>query len=62
MAVKVTTKWNKPIGDFKAIEQREMFRAIDYWKPEGTSLIYFRLDRYNVRTVAESEIVSIEEV
>ena len=60
--IKVTTKWDKPIGDFKAIEQRETFRAIDYWKPEGTSLVYFRLDRYNVKTVAESEIVSIVEV
>ena len=58
----VTRKWNKPIGDFKAIEQTETFRAISYWKPVGTSLVYFKLDRYNVKTVAESEIVSIEEV
>lgn len=60
--MRVTIKWDKPIGDFKAIEQRETFNAIDYYKPEGTSLIYFKLDRYNTKVVGESEIVSIEEV
>ena len=59
--MKVTIKWNKPIGDFKAIEQRETFHAQSYWKPVGTSLVYFKLDRYNTKVVAESEIVSIEE-
>lgn len=59
--IRVTIKWDKPIGDFKAIEQRETFNAYNCWKPEGTSLVYFRLDRFNIRTVAESEIVSIEE-
>lgn len=59
--MKVTIKWNKPIGDFKAIEQRETFYAQSYWKPVGTSLVYFKLDRYNTKVVAESEIVSIEE-
>lgn len=59
--MRVTIKWNKPIGDFKAIEQRETFTAYNCWKPEGTSLVYFRLDRFNIKTVAESEIVSIEE-
>lgn len=60
--MKVTIKWNQPIGDFKAIEKRETFNAISYYKPEGTSLIYFKLDRFNTKVVGESEIVSIEEV
>ena len=60
--MRVTIKWNQPIGDFRAIEKRETFNAISYYKPVGTSLIYFKLDRFNIRAVAESEIVSIEEV
>lgn len=60
--MRVTIKWNQPIGDFRAIEKRETFNAISYYKPVGTSLIYFKLDRFNTRAVAESEIVSIEEV
>lgn len=59
--MKVTIKYNVPIGDFRAIEHRETFHAESKWKPEGTSLVYFKTDRFNVRTVAENEIVSIEE-
>lgn len=60
--IKVVYEWNQPIGDFKAIGKRETFNAISYWKPAGTSLVYFKLDRFNTKVVAESEIISIEEV
>lgn len=60
--LKVSIRYNEPIGNFKAIERRETFRAVSYWQPEGTELIYFKLDRFNVRTVAKENIVSIEEV
>lgn len=56
----VTIKYNVPIGDFRAIERTETFHAISYWEVPGTSLVYFRTDRFNVRSVAKSEIVSIE--
>ncbi len=59
--MKVTIKYNVPIGNFKAIERTETFYAESKWKPEGTSLVYFRIDRYNIRTIAEKEIISIEE-
>lgn len=58
--MKVTIRYNEPIGDFRAIERTETFFAQSYWEPEGTSLIYFKTDRYNIKTVAKSEIVSIE--
>lgn len=58
--MKVTIKYNVPIGDFRAIERRETFHAISSWEVPGTSLIYFKLDRFNVRSVAKSEIVSID--
>lgn len=60
--MRVTIRYNQPIGDFRAIEHRETFNAISYYKPVGTSLIYFKLDRFNTKAVAESNIVSIEEV
>lgn len=59
--MKVTIKYNVPIGDFRAIERTETFHAVSKWEVEGTSLIYFKTDRYNVRTVAKNEIISIEE-
>lgn len=59
--MKVTIKYNIPIGNFRAIERTETFHAVSKWEVEGTSLIYFKTDRYNVRTVAKSEIISIEE-
>lgn len=58
--MRVTIKYNVPIGDFRAIEKRETFHAISSWEVPGTSLMYFRTDRFNVRSVAKSEIVSIE--
>lgn len=57
--MKVKIKYNVPIGDFRAIERTETFYAVSKWEVEGTSLIYFKTDRYNVRTVCRSEIVSI---
>ena len=59
--MKVTIKYNVPIGNFRAIEKTETFYAESKWKPEGTSLVYFRTGRYNIRTIAENEIISIEE-
>lgn len=58
--VKVKIKYNVPIGNFRAVERTETFYAVSKWEVEGTSLIYFKTDRYNIRTVAKSEIVSIE--
>ncbi len=58
--MKVTIKYNVPIGDFRAIERKETFHAISSWEVPGTSLVYFKTDRFNVRSVAKDEIVSIE--
>ena len=59
--MKVTIKYNYPIGNFKAVERTETFHAESKWEVVGTSLIYFKMDRFNIRTVAKSEIVSMEE-
>ena len=55
----VTIKYNEPIGDFKAVERLERFYADSMWKASGTSLIYFKIG-YNIRAVAQNEVVSIE--
>lgn len=57
----VTIKYNKPIGDFKAIERTERFYAMSYFEPAKTSLVYFKINEYSYKTVAKSEIVSIEQ-
>ena len=59
--MKVTHKYMVKIGPFTALEKLETFHAINSWKPEGTSLVYFRTDRFNVRTIPEENIVSIED-
>ena len=59
--MKVTIKYNQPIGNFKAVEKTETFHAITSWEVPGTSLTYFKTDRFNVKAVATDEIISIEE-
>ena len=58
--MKVTIQYNEPIGNFKAIGKTETSHAIQMWEAPGTSLVYFRTDRFNVRSVAKSEIISVE--
>ena len=59
--MKVTIRYNITTGDFKAREYTETFYAQRKWKAPGTSLVYFQIDRYNYKTAAENEIVSIED-
>lgn len=47
--------------NFKRIDKEITFYAISYFKPAGTSLVYFRLDEYNMKTISEEDIISIEE-
>jgi len=58
---KVTYTEKGPVFDYKRIDRKATFYAISYFKPAGTSLIYFRLDEYNMKTISEDDIISIEE-
>lgn len=58
---KVTYIEKGNVFDFKRIDKKTTFYAISYFKPAGTGLIYFRLDEYNMKTISEEDIVSIEE-
>ena len=55
--MKVTVKYNVPIGNFKAIERTETFFAESYF--ESGNLVYFR-SGYNYKTFSKSEVVKIE--
>ena len=59
--MKITIRYNEPIGNFRAIERTETFHACKMWEVPGTSLVYFKIDRYNIKTVAKSEIINIEQ-
>ena len=56
--MKVTIKHNQPISDFRAIERTETFFAVDSF--ESGNLVYFRVDRFNYKTVSKSEIVRVD--
>lgn len=58
---KVTYTEKGPVFDFKRIDREKTFYAISYWKAAGTGLIYFRIDQYNLKTISEEDIISIEE-
>ena len=48
--------------DFKRYgDTVRVFHADSYFKPEGTSLLYFRIDRFNLRVIGEEDIIKIEE-
>jgi hypothetical protein len=55
--MKVTIKYNQPIGNFKAIERTEIFHADSYFI--SGNLYYFK-SGFNYKTVGKSELVKIE--
>ena len=46
--------------DFKRIDATKQFYAISYFQPAGTSLVYFKLNEYNIKTVPKDDILKIE--
>ena len=60
--MKVTIRINMPTSDpFKVRESRETFHAINYFDVQGTSVRYFRTDRFNIRCINKADIISIEQ-
>lgn len=58
---KVTYIEKGQVFDFKRIDRKATFYAISYWKAQGTSLIYFKLDGFNIKAISETDVISIEE-
>jgi len=46
--------------DFKRIDMTKQFYAISCFQPAGTSLVYFKLNEYNIKTVPKDDILKIE--
>lgn len=45
--------------DYRRIDRISSFSAASFFKPDGSSLIYFRLDRYNLKTLSMEDILEI---
>jgi len=56
--IKITIKYNNPIGNFKAIERTETITAEKIFDASGTNLLYYR-NGYNTGSVSKSEIIDI---
>lgn len=48
--------------DYTRIDNVREIRARDFFKPEGTTMVYFRLDRFNVKAIPEEDIITIDDV
>lgn len=58
---KVTYIEKGPVFDFKRIDKTSTLYAVSYFKAAGTSLLYFKLDEFNLKAIAETDVISIEE-
>lgn len=46
--------------DYKRIDTTKTFFAISFFNPKNTSLLYFKLDPYNYKTIAIEDIIQVE--
>ena len=58
--MKVTYTEKGQVFDFKRIDKIRTFHCLNYWQPENCSLIYFRINQFEVKTVAEEDVIRIE--
>lgn len=47
--------------DFKRIDTIKTFFARSYFQASGTSLLYFRIDEFNIKTIAKEDVIKIEQ-
>ena len=48
-------------NNFKRVDTIRTIHAIDCFRPENSSLIYFHTDRYNIVTIPAEDIIEIKE-
>lgn len=46
--------------NFKRIDAEKTFFALSYWKAEGTSLLYFKVNQFEIKSIPENDIIKIE--
>lgn len=49
------------LDSYRRLYRTVTFRARSYFQPEGASLLYFRLNEFEYKTVAKSDVVEIIE-
>lgn len=49
------------LSRFTVRETINKFHCISYWKPEGTDLLYFRIDAFNIKTIGKDDVIEIIE-
>lgn len=48
-------------NNFKRIDRENEFYAIDYFNPQNTSLLYFRINQFEMKVIAKEDIIAIED-
>lgn len=59
--MKVTVRERAYIGNYKCIDREMSFHAQSYWQAEGTNILYFRTNQFNVKAVSKEDLIRIEE-
>lgn len=59
---KVTFTRREFIDKYTCIDTPITRRFIDFWRPEGASVVYFRQNQFSVFVVDADDIVSIENI
>lgn len=49
------------IDNYRCIDTEKSFHTTSYFIPAGCSLYYFRINQFEMKTVAIDDIISIEE-
>lgn len=57
--MKVIYRERTMLGNYKCIDKVREFYYMSAWKPEGTSLWYFK-NGYNIKPIAEEDIINKE--
>ena len=58
--MKITYRERHYITKYTCMDFERTIFADDYWIPDGTSLIYFKVNRFEVKTLAKEDIIRIE--
>lgn len=60
--IKVTYIERMMIDRFTCIDKELTFNAVDYQQPAGTNLIYFKVDRFNLKVIEKDFVKAIETI
>ena len=59
MSGKVYYRERRFLDKYRCIDRIESFRFQDYFTTKGTSVVYFKIDRFNVKVISIEDIVEL---